>query len=111
MSVLSKWEQLLINLCSEWHRSDYFHFIDEETESKEAHGLAEGGPACSPQEASGTKGVPRILEPRAALLSLGISLCEEEVSPHPLVSQVSPKTWENIPQSFPGMGEDLACLS
>lgn len=84
MQMFEKWEQLLINLSCELHRTYYFHFIDEETESqRKISGLLKEAPLAIHRKQSGVKGVPTIQEPRAALLSLRNLFCKEEVSPHP----------------------------
>ena len=60
--MLNKWEQLLVNLCHELHKS-YFHFVDKKTEARRnLSGLSKG--VLVPQEAKWgmAKGVPGIQE-------------------------------------------------
>lgn len=81
--VFSKWEQLLVNLCCELHRSYYLY-----TRKLRPRGSTGACPRGHSWRPTGSKvgygaGVLRIPEPRAALLRLRILLCKEEVGPHP----------------------------
>lgn len=84
MQVFDKRKQLPINLSCELHRTYYFHFIDEKTESqRKISGLLKEAQLAIYRKQSGVKGVPTIQESRAALLSLRNLFRKEEVSPHP----------------------------